>query len=147
WPDTWKLEWLRPANLVCNGPYRVQWRRVNDRIRLVRNELYWDDANVALDTIDVLAVDHLGTSLNLYLTGKVDYIIWPTTNNVPLLMPCEDYNPAPYPGSYFYRVNDTRKPVDDARIRPALALAIDRRAICENVTKSGEVPSWSLIPP
>ncbi len=146
WPATWRIEWLKPEHLVTNGPYRVAFRRVNDRIRLAKNSTYWDADRVAFDTIDVLAVDHLGTSLNLYLTGEVDWIDRPIAGVIPRLMPREDFEPAPYLGSYFYRVNTTKPPFDDVRVRRALALAIDRREICEKITKSGEQPAHGIVP-
>ena len=147
WPNDWEIEWLRPENLVTNGPFRIEFRRVNDRIRLAKNELYWDAANVAFDTVDVLAVDHLGTSLNLYLMGEIDWIDRPITNVIPRLLPREDFDPTPYLGSYFYRVNVSEPPFDDARVRRALALAIDREAICTNITKAGEKVSFGFCPP
>ncbi|MCB9914322.1 MAG: hypothetical protein H6828_04110 [Planctomycetes bacterium] len=147
WPGDWELRWMRPENLVTNGPYRIEFRRVNDRIRLRKSETYWDAANVAFDSIDVLAVDHLGTSLNLYLTGALDWIDRPITNVIPRLMPREDFDPQPYLGSYFYRFNTTRPPFDDPRVRRALSLAVDRRAIVEKITKAGERAAWGLAPP
>lgn len=146
WPSSWRIEWLKPEHLVTNGPYRVAFRRVNDRIRLAKDPGYWDADRVAFDTIDLLAVDHLGTSLNLYLTGEVDWIDRPIAGVIPRLLPREDFNPAPYLGSYFYRVNVTKPPFDDVRVRRALALTIDRRAVCEKITKSGERPSYSMVP-
>lgn len=147
WPGSWEIEWLRPENLVTNGPFKVAFRRVNDRLRLVKNEDYWDADEVAFDSIDVLAVDHLGTSLNLYLTGGIDWIDRPQATLIPRLMPREDFDPALYFGSYFYRFNCTKPPFDDPRVRRALALSIDRRAICERITKAGEQPSWTFVPP
>ena len=146
WPDTWQVEWVRPENIVTNGPFLVAERRVNDRIRLVRNPDYWDADAVAFRTIDVLAVEHYGTMLNLYLTGEVDWIDRVYPNLVPRLIRREDFRPEPYLGTYFFRVNVTEPPLDDRRVRHALALAIDRRAICEKVMKSGQVPNWSLVP-
>ncbi len=147
WPNDWRLRWMRPENLVCNGPYRIDFRRVNDRIRFVRNELYWDAERVAFETIDALAIDHLGTSLNLYLMGEVDWIDRPITSVIPRLMGREDFEPGPYLGSYFYRVNCTKPPFDDPRVRRALALTIDREAIVTNITKAGEKPSFGFCPP
>ncbi len=147
YPDTWQLEWLRPENIVTNGPYKVLYRRVNDRIRLVKNEDYWDADNVAFGIIDALAIDNLSTELKLYLTGAVDWITDLPASVIPKMMPREDFNPTPYLGSYFYRVNTTRPPFDDVRIRRALALTIDRRAICESVTRAGQQPAWAYVPP
>ncbi len=147
WPNDWELKWLRPENIVTNGPFKVLFRRVNDRIRLVKNESYWDADNVAFDSIDALAIDHLGTSLNLYLMGEIDWIDRPITNVIPRLMPREDFNPTAYLGSYFYRVNVNQPPFDDPRVRRALALTIDRQAICERITKAGEKMAYGFCPP
>jgi oligopeptide transport system substrate-binding protein len=146
-PDTWRIERLRPEHLVTNGPWRVRERRVNDRIRLVKNEAYWDGANVAFETLDVLASEHLTTNLNLYLTGEIGFVNEVPAQVVPRLQGRADWKPAPYLATYFYRLNVTRPPLDDPRVRRALALAIDRRAITATVTRAGEPPLDSFVPP
>ena len=39
---TARPQWTYAENIVSNGPYRVAFRRIRDRIRLVKNEHYWD---------------------------------------------------------------------------------------------------------
>lgn len=146
WPDTWPTRWITPEAIVTNGPFRIVERRLGDRVRVVKNPVYWDAEKVALGSIDYLAVEHLVTMLNLYLTGEVDWIDRVPTDLVPRLLRREDYAPAPHLGTYFYRVNVTRAPFDDVRLRRALALAIDRRAICEKVGKAGQLPNWGFLP-
>ncbi|MFT5286262.1 MAG: oligopeptide transport system substrate-binding protein [Planctomycetota bacterium] len=147
WPDNWSTKWLRPEHIVTNGPFTLQERRINDRLRLAKNETYWDKDNVAFNTIDVFPIESYQTMLNLYLTGGVGWIDRVSTNQVPRLLPREDFNPIPYLGTYFFRVNTTKPPFDNPKIRRALALTIDRRAICEKIMKAGQKPSWSLVPP
>lgn len=146
YPQSWRIERLRPENIVTNGPWRVLERRVNDRIRLGKSEAYWDRANVALDTIDVLASEHLTTNLNLYLTGAIGFVNEVPALVVPRLAGRADWKPTPYLATYFYRLNVTRPPLDDPRVRRALALAIDRRAIVSRITRAGEPPLYSLVP-
>ena len=146
-PERWASEWTKPGHLVSNGPFKLRERRVNDRLRLVKNPEYWDADAVAFQTIDVLALEHIGTGLNLYLAGDVDWIDRVPAALVPRLRLREDFQPAPYLATYFYRFNVTRAPYDDARVRRALALAVDRRALCEKVVQKGEPPCWSLTPP
>jgi oligopeptide transport system substrate-binding protein len=146
-PETWHVAWMRPGVLVTNGPYVLTDRRINDRLRLAKNAWYWDAVSVHVRTIDVLALDHLGTLLNLYLTGDVDWIERVPPQAAPRLRGRPDFHVTPSLGTYFYRVNTTRPPLDDPRVRRALALAIDRRAICESVTRRGERPAWSFSPP
>ncbi len=147
WPDSWEIRWLRPENIVTNGPYKVLHRRVNDRIRLVKNEFYWDADNVALGSIDVLAIEQDATMLNVYLTGGADLIDRVNTNVVREMMVREDFSPVPYLGTYFYRVNVTKPPYDDPRVREALSLTIPREQISRDIMKMGQIPAYGLVPP
>jgi oligopeptide transport system substrate-binding protein len=146
-PDTWSSEWMKPGALVSNGPYTLALRRVNDRIRFAKNPFYWDAAHVAFDTVDALAVEHVGTMLNLYLTGAIGWADNAPASAMPRLLPREDFERAPYLATSFYRVNVTRPPLDDKRVRRALALAIDRAAITAKITRAGELAAWSFVPP
>src|SRR5690606_16544396 len=53
----------------------------------------------------------------------------------------------PWIGCYFYRVNVTRGPLQDVRVRQALAMTIDREAICTQVVQTGQNPAYFLTPP
>jgi len=53
----------------------------------------------------------------------------------------------PMYGTYFYRFNTTVKPLNDVRVRKALAYAIDRESIVKHVTKGGELVAHTLTPP
>ena len=55
---------------------------------------------------------------------------------------------APYLGSFYLAFNLSRAPfADDARLREALSLAIDRELIAERVLGAGQLPAWRLVPP
>jgi oligopeptide transport system substrate-binding protein len=53
----------------------------------------------------------------------------------------------PYLGCYYYLFNVTRPPLDKPGVRRALAMAIDREAIVNYVTKGGEAPAHHFTPP
>jgi oligopeptide transport system substrate-binding protein len=146
--ETHGRQWVKPENLVTNGPYRLQFRRIRDRLRLVKNEHYWNRKKVRLETIDALAVESPVTGLNLYMTGQADWIpTVPPSTVAPLLAEKrDDFKPTPEFTTYFYRLNITKPPLDDARVRRALALALDKREIVETVTQAGEVVARSLVP-
>jgi len=57
-----------------------------------------------------------------------------------------DFHTYSYLGTYFLRLNVTRKPFDDPRVRKALALAIDKQRIVNRVTRGGEQPASSFVP-
>lgn len=149
WPDNneWEMQWLRPENLATNGPFTVEYRRVNDRIRLKKNPKYWDAGNVAMNSIDALTIEQAGTALNTYLTGSTHMIPSVLPSLIPTLIKREDFEPAAYLGTYFYRVNTTKPPFDDKRVRRALALTMNRKDIVEKITKAGQLPAFGLVPP
>jgi oligopeptide transport system substrate-binding protein len=144
-------QWTDPQHIVCNGAFVPEFRRIRDRTRLRKNPEYWNRDEIRLNTVDVLAVESVNTSLNLYLTGKSDwnYDIPPAALSVMLREqpPRPDLNPFPYLNTYFYMINTKRPPLDDPRVRRALSLALDRDEITQKLLGCGERSAYSLVPP
>jgi oligopeptide transport system substrate-binding protein len=142
--------WTYAENIVSNGPYRVEFRRLRDRIRLVKNEFYWDPDRAQLNVIDALAVSSQVTMYNLFSTGKVDWITdAPATVIRELIKTGEakaELDPKAYLGIYYYLLNTKRKPLDDPRVRRALTLALNREEITQTATGAGELPAYSFVP-
>jgi oligopeptide transport system substrate-binding protein len=143
-------EWAEPERIVCNGPFTPEFRHLRDRTRVRKNPLYWNHSAIKLRTVDFLPVESTFTALNLYLTGKCDWI-----NDIPPPAlkefrrqepPPEDINSKPYLNTYFYLLNTTHKPLDDVRVRRALSLAMDRNEVTR-LLSGGELPAYSLVPP
>lgn len=143
--------WTRPESIVGNGAFRLVNRRLRDRIRLERNEHYWDRENVRSKVVDALSVDNRTTALNLYMTGMTDWVPVPPAEVLREVLkrdpPPNDVNPSPQLTTYFYLLNTTRPPLDDKRIRQALSMAVDRDEITRVATGAGETPAYSLVPP
>ncbi|MEX0643008.1 MAG: peptide ABC transporter substrate-binding protein [Pirellulales bacterium] len=146
-----KPDWKRPEHLVTNGAFRLAERRIRDRIRLVRNDMYWDRDNVKLGVIDALSIEDRTTALNLFLTDECDWTTQPPAGAIRELLksdpPRNDLNPYPQLATYFYLLNTTRPPLNDRRIRQALSLALDREEITRVATAAGEEPAFGLVPP
>ena len=146
-------EWTEPENLVCNGPYRLEFRRPRDRIRLVKNEQYWNADAVQLEVVDAFAVEHRITSLNMYERGELDWVNQIPGTVVPDLMKQakngerKDFNPAPMLAAYYYKLNTNRKPLDNPKVRQALTFALDRQEIIDIAMQGPEKPAFHLVPP
>src|SRR5690606_29467856 len=67
-------DWFLPDKIVSNGPFELESWKVNDRIRLRKSETYWARGETRSNTIDAYPVENATTSLNMYLTGEVDWI-------------------------------------------------------------------------
>ena len=95
--ETHGREWTKPENIVTNGAFRVETRRLRDRVRLVKSDTYWDRENVRVNIVDCMAAESHTTGLNLYLTGQVDWIEFVPSPVVPELLAQDrpDFQPAP----------------------------------------------------
>ncbi|MEY3895729.1 MAG: hypothetical protein RLZZ214_1249 [Verrucomicrobiota bacterium] len=140
--------WSRPENIVGNGPFKLKsWRRT-DHIEVERNPFYWNAANVTLNGVRFLPVTNLYTEGRMFRDGQL-HVTYGATPEVVDLMKKEhpaELRQEPYVGAVFYRLNTTRKPLDDLRVRQALAFAVDREVLCDNVFR-GFKPAYAITPP
>lgn len=141
--------WLAARPLPASGAYQLDVWRPNNRIRVRKNPFYWDASNTSIEVIDLLPCTVAVTALNFYETGQAD-ILWDKELVPPeladILMQRPDFHRFDYLGTYFYRYNVTRKPFDDARVRKALALALDKARLVQKLLKSGEKPASQYVP-
>lgn len=142
--------WIKPGNLVGNGPYELDEWRLDDRIRLRKNPRYWDAANVKMRTVEVKPVQDANTALNYFTTGQCDLLM--DKGMVPpsltqKLKQQSYFHTGPFLGSWFIRINVTKPPFTDARVRQAFALALDKRRITEKITQLGEPEAQGITPP
>ena len=142
--------WIKPENVVVNGPYLLNDWLLDDRIELKKNPRYWDEPNVKMRTIDVMPVSDPNTALNYFLTGQVDLMMDKGTVPVSLVEKLKQkpwFHTGPFLGTWFIRFNVTKPPFNDPRVRHALSLAIDKKRIVEKITQLGERPAFALVPP
>ncbi len=148
--EKYQDRWLFAKPLPCSGAYKLGAWRINDKIRLIKNTNYWDAANTQSGIIDMLPVGSPDAALNLYIHGQAD-VVWDKslvpTDLIDLLLKRPDFHAFTYLGTYFIRFNVTKKPFDDPRVRRALGMAIDRERIVNKITRAGEQPAYSLVPP
>lgn len=143
-------QWTQPGRIVSNGPFRlVEWS-FRRRMVFERNPRYWDVRSVKLRRVIALAVESYTTTLNLYRAGELDFI--GENTNLPaetmdLLSTVPDFERKPEMTIYYYWVNTRRPPLDDVRVRRALHHAIDRERITRFVTRAGQIPATTLVPP
>ena len=147
--DDRRNTWTRPGNFVGNGPFVLDEWKINNVLTVVKNPLYWDAERVRLEKIFFYPIESLDTEERAFRVGQIH-----KTNKLPLSkipVYAEQNAPqlmnTPYLGVYHYMFNTSLPGLDDPRVRKALNLAIDRRAIVKNVTQGGEEPAFSFVPP
>ncbi|MGA2139087.1 MAG: peptide ABC transporter substrate-binding protein [Verrucomicrobiia bacterium] len=142
-------KWTRVGRFVGNGAFVLAKWRVNDVIVVKKSPTYWDRDRVRLNEIYFLPIESDETEEHAFRAGqvhvtetlplsKIDFY----KKNYPDLLHIE-----PYLGTYFYRINVTKPPLNDKRIRRALALTIDRESLVADVLRGGQLPAFCLTPP
>lgn len=141
--------WDRPGSHVGNGPFRLAEWRTNDVIRVVRNEHYWDAANVGVNEIRFYPIEDAASEERSYFAGQLHmtYKLLPESIEVHRRARPAELVIEPWLETWFLRVNVTRPVLRDRRVREALSLAIDREAIVESVTRGGQEPAFFYTPP
>lgn len=143
-------DWLRPENIVVNGPYILKEWRPNDHILLVKNPRFYDAKNVRIENVYFYPTQDAEAALKRVRGGEIDML---TDSLPPQKIDWLKENMAkelrlePFILSRYVQFNLRRKPFDDIRVRTALSLAIDREIMCGRVVRAGEQPAYALIPP
>ena len=141
--------WTRPENWVGNGPFVLAEWKVNHVISVKKSPTYWDADKVRLKQINFHPIESSDTDERAFRSGQTHYCYELPASKIEVY---REKHPEllhidPYLGVYFYMVNVTKPPLNDKRVRRALALSIDRESIVKNVTKAGELPAYHFTPP
>ncbi len=141
--------WTRAGNYVGNGPFVLTEWALNRIIRVEPNAHYWDAKTVKLNEIRFYPISNITTEERMFRSGTLH-----VTNELPKekIAPYKTKQPDrlridPYLGTYFYRFNTNKKPLDDVRVRRALAMSIDRQQLVTAVLKGGQIPAYNYTPP
>lgn len=143
-------DWVKPGNLVGNGAFLLKSWRINDKVTLNKNPLYWDAANVRLGSVEVLPISKANVAYNFYAAGQADLIMdkgLAPPSLLDALKARPDFHAAPFLGSFFLRFNCAKGPFMDVRVRKAFSMAIDRKRITTKITRAGESTALSFVPP
>lgn len=141
--------WTRPGNLVSNGAFMLAEWRPNARIVLAKNPQHREAAQTKLERVvffptenpDVEERDFRAGQLHVTFNLPVTKIAaWRKSDSAALRVdPTLQIN--------FLRFNTARPPLQDARVRRALSLAIDRAALAKSVLQGSREPASALTPP
>jgi oligopeptide transport system substrate-binding protein len=141
--------WVKAGTMVSNGPFMLAEWIPNSHIKLVKNPLYYDAQNVALDAVMFFPIDDEASALKRFRAGELDMVTRFPPSDINWLrqnMPDAVHTTPAYIIS-FVSLNLSLPKFKDARVRRALAMSIDREMITERVLGLGEAPAYSIVPP
>ncbi len=143
-------DWTKPENIVSNGAYVLTEHIPNERSVRERNPMYWDAENVILEKTVALVINDENTALTRWLAGELDRTEVPAGQYPRLLkeFPGEAIS-FPRLCSYYYTFNLSEtgpEAFKDVRVRKALALAVNRKIITEDILAGGQIEAFTFTP-
>ena len=140
--------WTRVDNMVNNGPFNLTDWKMYRHLRVERSDTYWDAANVGLNAIVFRPIDNATAEEKMFRAGQLHVTYRMPVNKISAYTAFDDspYVQAPLLGSYYYLFNIHKSPVNDVRVRKALAMAIDRKLLVSKVLMDTERTSGSIVP-
>jgi oligopeptide transport system substrate-binding protein len=123
-------QWTQPEHIVTCGPFKVRTWQPYDKLVVERDPMYWDTANVKLDEIHFFPMSDNPTIMNVYKVGEVDAVLNHTVPNAWLhvVSTKKDYMNGVEAGIDYLTINVTKAPMNDARVRKAFNLSINKEA-------------------
>lgn len=140
-PDTWSQS---PATCVSNGAFFLREWNHDQNLVLFRNDQHPDGALEPAFLNFVLSEDPEAV-WNDFSAGRLQYASLLPTLDRPRAEEDGTLSLHPRAGVYSYLFNTQKAPFDDARVRLAVSLAIDREALAQ-ASGVDLVPAYGLVP-
>jgi oligopeptide transport system substrate-binding protein len=140
-------KWTEAANIVTNGPFQLARWEHSSALDLVKWAEWRDADQVGLERINGRMISEGTTAVQAFEAGELDEVgalggLPP--DEMPRLRDMPEYEQTPSLGTYYYGVNVENVP--DVNQRRAMALAIDRRAIIDNIAQADQLPATGFTP-
>ncbi len=141
--------WSRPEHVVTNGPYILDHWRPDQELVVKKNPQYYGNATNPIERVVFLPIPNPQVEESNFRTGQlhVTYDVMPDRIATFQHDDPDEIRVDPFLESFFIRFNVTKPPLNDKRVRQALARAIDRVAIAKSVMRGSRMPAYNLTPP
>jgi peptide/nickel transport system substrate-binding protein len=122
---------------IGTGPFKFVEFKPNERITLTRNRDYWKPRRPYLDGIEFTIIRDVSTANLAFIASKLDWIAMtiPALRDVKNQMPDALCEVTPGGISRNLIVNRDAPPFDNAEMRRAMALSLDRRAFIDIISE------------
>ncbi len=139
-------EWfLNPAVCVSNGAFKLTEYTLGDVIAMDKNEYYTRAEDISFDRISWHLIEDDEEAYQAYAEGELDFLRQPPTQRIKDLYGNKDFHTGAKLGTDFLCFNCEKSPFDDARVRRALTLAIDRSLVSDIIMQGTHPEAKSFI--
>jgi ABC-type transport system substrate-binding protein len=120
-------------NPVGTGPYMLKVLEPGKSVQYVRYPGYWDKSAAKLDAIEFRVIRNATSIVSALQSGQLDYVAQIDPVNLPVLQKNSRLRVAIEPTVAFGIINLANgfPPLNDRRVRRALALSVDRQVLAD----------------
>ncbi|PMD73143.1 peptide ABC transporter substrate-binding protein [Companilactobacillus nuruki] len=139
---------LKSDGMVFNGPFKlVNWSVSNNSWTEVKNNSYWNAKAVKLKKVKYYVVKDANTGLNLYDTNRINRLEKLGGDTARQVSNYKTFSLDKMTSNFYLEFNQKKyKFFQNAKIRQAISMAIDRKQLTDNVLgKTGGV-EHTLVP-
>ncbi len=142
-------DWVKVANHVGNGPYKLTSYTPNDKIEMAKNAKFYEASKLKIDKVVFFANESRDEMQKRFRAGEIDWTTDFDSSQIEALKKslAKETRIAPYLGTYYFVMNTESGPTADAKVRRALSMVVDREIITNQILKTGEIPAYSIVPP
>ena len=141
--------WVRPENIAVNGPYKLESWTVGAQLVTVKNELWTGTEDLCFDSVAYFPISDLNTVERMIEAGEMDMnnaFDGARKEEIERRLPGW-VRTDPSLTTTYWVFNTSVEPFDDLRVRKALAMALDRQFMVENVLTPGFQVAYGFVPP
>ena len=142
--DAWAT---KAETYISNGPFYVSDWVPGSYIMMTKNPYYWNADAIKLDGIKWNLIEDSNAAYSAYQTGEVLMIKDVPTEEIPSLKENADFYVDPIIGTYYLSMNIDREPFNNADVRKALSLAIDRDYVANTLMQGTYSPAGNFMGP
>lgn len=142
--DAWAT---KAETYISNGPFYVSDWVPGSYIMMTKNPYYWNADAIKLDGIKWNLIEDSNAAYSAYQTGEVLMIKDVPTEEIPSLKENADFYVDPIISTYYLSMNIDREPFNNADVRKALSLAIDRDYVANTLMQGTYSPAGNLMGP
>jgi oligopeptide transport system substrate-binding protein len=131
--------------LIFNGPYVLTSFKPTQGVTMVKNEDYWDKANVPVEKVEGEIVKELDTAVNLYESGELDIQVV-EGEYVDEYKDSPEFHTITFFASFYMVGNQKEKIFQNLNVRKAIQIGYDRDALANQILKNGSPPAPGYVP-
>lgn len=117
-----------PSQLIVNGPFQVHSWNAGERLSFTRNPKHWESEQVSLAQVDIAIEPDTASRQQMFRSQKVDWTGEPSS------------------GVYMFVINTQEAPFSNRHFRKALGLALNRKALLQEMDDNSKRASRRFVP-